>query len=454
MNLPNYFLADLPREAVLTVDMITEACQTLKHNRERYLAPRSTQSIVKTLCEVGENWRNPDYSLRQLALSDGPRLAGFSVETLRAGFDEFFAHFTPEGFHVLLQQDLGHLQRLDGLQANAEEQRAHRVSMVRGPELLVHFAGGVLPNPPLTSIVLGLLARSAQFVKCASGSSFLPRMFAHSIYEVEPKLGACLEIAEWKGGTKPLEEVLFAEADCLTATGDHETLSAIRSRLPAKVGFVGYGHKISFGFITHESLSGIAIKELLARAADDVVAWNQLGCLSPHVFYVELGGDVSPEEFAERLSVELQNREASHPRGELTAEESAAIASRRAFYEVRAAHSRDTRFWCSSGSTAWTVIFEADPRFQPSCLNRFIYIKAVTGLDQVIEGADAVRGKVSTVGLAASEDRARQLATQLANWGVTRICPLGKMQNPPLSWRHDGRPALADLLTWTDWELS
>jgi len=26
------------------------------------------------------------------------------------------------------------------------------------------------------------------------------------------------------------------------------------------------------------------------------------------------------------------------------------------------------------------------------------------------------------------------------------------MQNPPLTWRHDGRPALADLVTWADFE--
>jgi len=86
-------------------------------------------------------------------------------------------------------------------------------------------------------------------------------------------------------------------------------------------------------------------------------------------------------------------------------------------------------------------------------LNRFVYIKAVTGLEQALQGAEAVRGKVSTVGLAAPEDRAQQLATELARWGVARVCPLGKMQNPPLTWRHDGRPPLADLITWTDWEM-
>ena len=131
----------------------------------------------------------------------------------------------------------------------------------------------------------------------------------------------------------------------------------------------------------------------------------------------------------------------------------AAIASRRSFYEVRAAHSPETRQWCSPNSTAWTVIFEADPQFQVSCLHRFIYVKGVSNLAEALRNADSVRDKVSTVGLAAPEDRALALATELARWGAARVCPLGQMQNPPLAWRHDGRPALADLVMWTDWEM-
>jgi hypothetical protein len=98
------------------------------------------------------------------------------------------------------------------------------------------------------------------------------------------------------------------------------------------------------------------------------------------------------------------------------------------------------------------VVYEGDPRFQLSCLNRFVYVKGVTQLAQALQGADEVRGKVSTVGLAASDETAPELAKRLARWGVTRICPIGQMQNPPLTWRHDGRPALGDLITWTDWE--
>jgi hypothetical protein len=172
------------------------------------------------------------------------------------------------------------------------------------------------------------------------------------------------------------------------------------------------------------------------------------------VIYVEHGGSVSAEGFAEMLAEELDRREATEPRGNLPVEKAATIASRRAFYEVRTAHSPEaTRHWCSKDSTAWTVVYESDPRFQMSCLNRFIYVKGVADLTEALQSCDSIRGKVSTVGIAAQEDKSQKLAVQLARWGVTRVCPLGQMQSPPLMWRHDGRPSLGDLITWTDFEL-
>ena len=454
MNLPNYFLADLPPEATLSPTMIAEACQTLKRNRERYLMNRSTDGMVKVLSNVAESWLEPDYSFRKYALELGPAQTGFPHATLMRGLDDFFKQLTRENFHALLIQEFGDAKRLDALTATPADQKQNRQAIVNAPEFQVHIAAGNIPNPTLSSIVLGLLTRSAQFVKCASGASFLPRLFAHSIYEADPKLGACMEIAEWRGGNMELEKTLFAEADCVTATGDDETLAAIRAQLPVKTRFLGHGHRVSFGYVAGEVLYGSRAKKIVAAAADDVVAWNQLGCLSPHVIYVQLGGEIAPEHFAQMLADELDKREATNPRGELPAEHAAVIASRRGIYEVRAAHSPGTtQHWCSKDSTAWTVIYEADSRFQISCLNRFIYVKGVVDLTAVLHGADDIRGKVSTIGIAAPEEKANEIATQLARWGATRVCPLGQMQNPPLTWRHDGRPSLGDLATWTDLEM-
>ena len=432
--------------------MIGEACQTLKRNRELYLAQRSTQSLVNVLSRLAQDWLNPEFPIRKLALAEGPTATGFSRPTLAAGLDAFFKQLTPAAFQALLEQDLGHPERLDQMTANVQEQQTNRASIAIAPELLVHIAPGNLPNPALMSMVLGVLSRSAQFVKCASGTALLPRLFAHSLYEVEPKLGACLEVADWPGGKAELEQALFDEASCVTVTGSDETLAELRKRIPSTVRFLGFGSRLSFAYVAHEVLSGLHARKVAERAARDVTAWNQLGCLSPHVIYVQAGGALGPDKFAELLAEVLAERELSEPRGDLPVETAAVIASRRSIYELRAAHSPDTRHWCSQSSTAWTVVYEADPRFQISCLNRFVYVKQVQNLTEALQGADHVRGKVSTVGLAAAAHKSQELATELARWGVTRVCPLGQMQEPPLTWRHDGRPALGDLVTWTDWE--
>lgn len=452
MTLPAYFLADLPPDAELTAQLIVEASQTLKRNRARYLADRSTAQLVALLDRVGRDWLDPGYPLRQLALAEGPNALGFSRETLATGLDDFFRQLTAENLHRLLRQDLGAAEALDHPVVLDSTGEPRRRTLAVGPEFLVHIAAGNLPNPTLTSMVLGLLTRAAQFVKCATGTALLPRLFAHSLYAADAKLGACLEVAVWPGGCARLETPLFAAADCLTATGSDATLAALRAQLSPATRFLGYGHRVSFACVAGDALTGGRARQLARAAAADVAAWDQLGCLSPQVVYVTQGSGLAADQFAELLAEELAAREQTHPRGRLPTDLAATLASRRAFYAVRAAHSGDTRVWQSPESTAWTVVYEADPQFQSSCGYRWVYVKPAPDLTAVLHGADAVRSQVSTVGLAAPEEQATAWMTTLARWGVSRVCPLGRMQQPPLTWRHDGRPALGELITWTDWE--
>ena len=452
MELPKYFLADLPSEAELTPTILADACETLKRNREIYLPEWSTTKLIALFDQLGRDWLDPEYPFRKLALEQGPTATGFSRATLEHGLNSLFESLTSRALERLIVQDLGHLDRFDGFQASEGEPGNGSLGRTRGPELIAQISAGLIPNSTVLTILFGMLTRSAQVVKCASGAAFLPRLFAHSLYQMVPKLGACLEIVEWRGGDSELEAVLFEKADCVVASGSDETLVSIRQRLPARSRFLGYGHRVSFGFVTTDVLSASSLSGVVGRAAMDVAAWDQLGCLSPHVFYVEHGGRVSAEQFAEALGRELDRLEQIQPRGSLAADQAAVLRTRRGFYELRASALEETQMWASQDSTAWTVVYEADPLFQMSCLNRFIYVKGVSDLKQALEGADAVRHKVSTVGLASAGVRGEDLAGELAAWGVPRICELGRMQKPPLTWRHDGRPALGDLALWTDWE--
>ena len=154
MNLPNYFLADLPPEATVSPTMIAEACQTLKRNRERYLAQRTTHNLVQVIVEVAKGWLQADNRFRKLALESSSAKAGFPPATLAKGLDNFFRQFTPENISELLEQELGDAVGVTGGKwyATREPVSSRHMSHVtrcfwQGPELLVHIAAGNIPNP-------------------------------------------------------------------------------------------------------------------------------------------------------------------------------------------------------------------------------------------------------------------------------------------------------------------
>lgn len=451
-TLPNYFLLDTQPEARLTPDIITEACRQLKRNRAQYLRDMPTAQVITHLARLAENWQDDLFPFRKMALDADPTLTGFSRPSLAHGLDRFFARITEDSLHNLVAQEFGDSRRLDAPLGTPEERAENRLAFACGPELIGHIASGNLPCPTMMSMIQSLLVGSAQFVKCAQQAGWLPLLFAHSLYDTHPKLAACIELAQWPGGSAELEASLFRESDCITATGRDETLDSIQQRLDRNKRFVGYGHRVSFAYIHKDMLSRAQSRALAQCMAQDIASWNQLGCLSPHVVYVEQGGSVGPEMFAEMVAEALETLEATQPRGEISTEESAIIAYKREFYELRSAGTGDVSQFKSSEGTHWTVVFEQDPVFTTSCLNRFIHVKSVTNLDEALRVAEMARGQVSTVGLAAPKSDSELMVKQLAHWGVTRICPIGQMQDPPLGWRHDGRPPLGDLVTWTDWE--
>src|SRR5204863_3020162 len=173
-------------------------------------------------------------------------------------------------------------------------------------------------------------------------------------YESDSKLAACLEIAEWRGDNPAVEQVLFENADCVTARGNEEYIASLRQRLPVKTQYLALANRLSFAYVSSGVLSGLSLRKIVGRAASDVIAWNLLGVLAPHVIYVEKGGAISPDQFAAALAEELARREETEPRGEVAAQASAAIRARRSIYEARAAHSRvtdspdypQTQLWC------------------------------------------------------------------------------------------------------------
>ena len=253
----------------------------------------------------------------------------------------------------------------------------------------------------------------------------------------------------WPRGSTALEEIAFSQAEVVVASGSDQSLAAIRPRVRGK--FIGYGHKMSFSVITKETLHNA--QELAHQAAYDVVLYDQQGCLSPQLIYVEEDGPVSPKAWAALLANAFAEWERTLPRGNILPETSLAIRRARDEAEWQALAGKDVALFASPNGTAWTVIYDADPTFVPSPLARTIRVKPIVSLTQLHELLISWRPYLEAAGLAAHATRNTQIAEVLGHAGVSRICPVGTMQTPPLSWRHGGRPRIADLVRWVEIEV-
>ena len=85
-------------------------------------------------------------------------------------------------------------------------------------------------------------------------------------------------------------------------------------RLPVTTRFLPYGHKLGFGLVGAAALDAQRAPATARLAAWDVVRYDQQGCYSPHVFYVERGGRVSPREFAQYLAARTRQPAATASR--------------------------------------------------------------------------------------------------------------------------------------------
>lgn len=435
-----------PAKGLPSPVLVAEVAAKVWAARKAYLARLPVAEIVEILDGVVAGWLAPDSPWLEAA---GRRIAAatpYSQAMVRVGLTRLLRGCRKESLLVLLESELGDPRVLDASCPRPAAGGFHRAA---GPTLTTHIFSGNVPGLPAISLIHACLVKSASLGKPASEEPIFPAMFARSVAAADPKLAASMAILHWPGGDPAIEQAAFAASEAVVAYGSDTSLESIRARVPPTVRFVGHGHRVSFAVIGREALDLEGKDDLAERLAYDVSLFDQQGCVSAHLVYAERGGAIPPEAFAERLANAMAAFERGMPRGRLTVEEAAAIQQVRTEAEFRELRDEPVRLYASRGGTAWTVIYEDDPAFVPSCLNRVVRVKALTDLGEIPSLVRPFSRHLQTVGVAMSRERRERLADVLAPLGVCRICPIGEMPHPPLTWHHDGGFSLLPLLKWT-----
>ena len=398
--------------------------------RQAYLARLPVAEIVETLDHAIGLWLQPESPWLEAASRRIAAITPYCETMVRAGVRRLLEGCGKSAMLRLLQAELGDPEVLDAFRLKPGAHGWHRAT---GPALTTHIFSGNVPGLSAIGLIHGCLIKSANLGKPSSEEPVFPALFARSIAAVDPKLAATMAILPWKGGDAAIETAAFAASGAVIAHGSDASIEKIRGRVPGGVRFAGHGHRVSFAVVGREALGLGTLQCLAERVAYDVSLFDQQGCVSPHVIYVERGGAIPPEGFAERLAEAMAAFEQAMPRGRLALEEASAIRQTRTEAELRELRGEPIRLFQSPGGTAWTVIYEDDQTFVPSCLNRVIRVKPLAEIGEVPNLVRPISRYLQTVGVAMSRERQDRLAEALAPLGVCRVCSVGEMPHPPLS---------------------
>ena len=339
----------------------------------------------------------------------------------------FLGKVTARGLLALVASELGHASVFDRF---VEQGRRHVRAIA--PQRILHVLSGNTPAAALQTILRGLLLGSENLCKLPSGGiaevddfvSRLPRALAQRVHL-----------------SRKLPESWLIAADAAVLFGRDETIAALRPMLRPGIPVLAHGHKLSLAMVSDDpqfrSVSG---------AARDVATFDQQGCLSPHAIFVKERGAFTAESYARRLAGAMARIEKHTPRRPLTISEANTIRALRGETAFRAANGEPLELLACAG-TEWTVIVDRTDRILLSPGNRVVFVKPLPRDFSTLLAPHHTH--LSTCGIWPVNAANRDLAATL---GFTRICAIGKMQQPPLDWHHDGQPVLAPLVRWVDCE--
>jgi len=417
----------------------------LRASREA-LRRKPARELAALVGAAGARFLDPEDPMRARALALLPETAGLSAEMSAAVLDGMARDWTAERLERLLSAEFTNPAALDGFVPGAFE-----LARALGPQLCVQIVSGSVPGVGATALVRSLLVKGPTLVKPGRGDVVLPVLLAGAVRSADPAVGDALAVVYWPGGDARLDAAALLEADVVTAYGGDEAVGLLRASTPVTARFAGYHHRFSFGVVGREALDTAHRHRTASEVAGAVAFFDQRGCVSPQVVFVEEGGEASPVEFARELAGAMEVVERHLPGGVLDAGEATRLQHVRGTAELQAAAGAGVEVH-HGGTRAWTVIFDPGPELGPSCVGRLIRVRAVADVREVPAVVSPLWRHLQTAALAGCGTRRERLASALADVGVSRIAGFATAPFPAPWWHHDGQGPLRALVRWADLE--
>ena len=317
--------------------------------------------------------------------------------------------------------------------------------------VVLHVGAGNVFLGILDSLVIGFLTKNVNIVKLSSSGSNFINLFMDALKEVDEEgiLAKSAAIISWKGGSQGLEEAALKNVNAVFVWGGYEAVQSYRRIAPIDVRVEGFGPKTSVGVVFESCVLNEGMDAVAQRAATDASLWDQAACSSLHTLYF-----IAPAKKHKALAADFLKAAKKHftrlakelPPGKLSPDEMVEINRARQLARVDSALG-NASYESSAPGTGWTVIYEKDPVYRVSPLNRVLYVKTVESLEEVRDRLLPLRGYIQTVGVGGSIER-KKVMEVLGPAGIARVVRLGKMLEESNGSPHDGIFPMMSLVNW------
>lgn len=421
---------------------LSATARTLKSAAKR-LRELPVSEIAQKLELVARQWQRTDLPERKEALETLPKLLPFSQSVCKRAIDALMEQLTAQRLLGLLDELLGDRKALDEFveRAGGLKRRAF------GADLALLILAGNIIGVGIWDIAFCLVCKTPVLVKPSSDEPVLSVLFAQSLARFFPELASSVAVIPFPSEREDLLNEALSECDAVVVYGSDETVQSVKKRTAAKTKVIERGHRFSIAVVSEE-FANEQIAELLAL---DVARFDQRGCLSPQVCFVICQEDKGTERnFGEEVARALERVSAELPPN-LSEGEKANVAQFRLTCEILGATV------LTPPDASWTVAIwgreSAGNEWQKvSCPARVIHIVAIPSLDSVLETVRPFGKFLQAVAVAMDGNEAERFAEELGQIGVSRVCPIGQLQLPPIEWSQDGKHLIAELVRWCDFE--
>ncbi len=409
-------------------------------------------------------WNNPDYALRQRSLPVLSKITHFSepsiscyglapLRVLRFQSDQLYE--LPGRLRNLVET--GDYRRFTGWgNGYLKGYGRPKLTIYEKPKRILLILAGNVVGPAWLSALMGVMAHSPQIIKLPYRDLASFAVFLESLNEIDPAFRKTIACGYYSSDDV-VNDHLLKTSDMVMAMGSNESMNAIQEKLSQvnpKARFIPHGFKVSFQVVS----KAYATSQVAELAAWGISAHDGNACFTPANVYVEQGGHLTPQEFAEVMAEHLEAIAALVP-----PKKTMAVAKKVVSYRNQQAQRRllgeDVKIIKSTGTDYTVIIDNQNPLLRLTCQERVVIVKPIDDIRQIPGYVRHMSEHLETVGLAVPTGDLLDIADELGAVGATNIKPVGTEYILNVTDTHDGifntvQPYMSDSLRWTSLNFS